>query len=179
MKITPQQKKRIGIAGVLFSVFLFLVYGPTETHPKLLFFNTTASVPRGLYLRIPATHIKTGDYVVYLPTEVAKNLSKERGWTVEDNPKFIKRVGATPGQTWSVDPKNFQFYANSKYIGQAALYDSKDQPLPRIYGTFQVPEGEFLPVAEATASFDGRYTGTVPLENIEAKVIPILTEFCM
>ena len=35
--------------------------------------------------------------------------------------------------------------------------------------------GEFLPIGTNPRSFDGRYTGTVPLKNIKARVIPLIT----
>ena len=56
------------------------------------------------------------------------------------------------------------------------MVDSKGEPMPQLARdvTYTVPEGEFLPVGDSTRSFDGRYTGTVPLSAIRSRVIPLL-----
>ena len=47
--------------------------------------------------------------------------------------------------------------------------------MPEHRGSFVVPKREFLPIGTNPKSFDDRYTGTVPLKNITASVIPLLT----
>ena len=64
---------------------------------------------------------------------------------------------------------------NGRYIGQAYPQDQEGRPMPEIRGSFLVPEEEFLPIGTNPRSFDGRYTGTVPLKNIKARVIPLIT----
>lgn len=133
-------------------------------------------MPTGLYIRIPFETLADGDYVVFEPNEPAARFSVARGW-MKPGGLFLKEIGALPGETYFINPETLQFYANEKYIGQVSLRDHEDRPLPSIRGNYMVPEGEFLPVGRNSSSFDGRYTGTVPLGNIRAKVAPILTGF--
>ncbi|MBP2629494.1 MAG: hypothetical protein H6Q70_122 [Firmicutes bacterium] len=161
---------------------MFLTYGPfTIQFPftvqsKLFYFNETASLPRGLYLKVPIRNLQDGDYVVYELTADTKKLAVSRQWIKEDE-MFLKKIGAMPNETYCIDPDTLQFFANGKYVGQVFLEDRKQLPMPVLRGAYVVGEDEFLPVADNPRSFDGRYTGTVPIENIKSKVIPLLTEF--
>jgi Type IV secretory pathway, protease TraF len=144
---------------------------------NLFYFNSTASLPRGFYLKLPASHqYKDGDYVVYECTPSVENFALSRHWLNKDE-LLLKKIGAMPGEKYSINQDNLQFYANGVYRGQVYLTDRANLPMPVIRGEHEVPENEFLPVADHPRSFDGRYTGTVPLNNIQAKVIPVFTEF--
>ena len=142
----------------------------------LICWNDSGSVPRGIYLRVPIGMPAEGDYVVFLPNELSKRFSVARGWSKPEE-LWLKQIGALPGGIYSVHCVSLQFFANGRYVGQAALRDSEDRPMPELRGEYTVPEGEFLPVGSNPRSFDGRYTGTVPLTHIRAKVIPLLTGF--
>ena len=100
---------------------------------------------------------------------------RSNGWMAYDESPhlFLKKVGALSGDRYTVLCRSF--FVNGQYLGEAIIEDSKGRPLPLAIGTHIVPEREFLPVAAYSArSFDGRYTGTVPLDCIVARVIPIL-----
>lgn len=142
----------------------------------LICWNGSGSVPRGFYLRVPIGTLSNGDYVVFRPNELAERFSVARGWSKPEE-LWLKQIGALPGESYSVHPVTLQFFANGHYIGQSVLRDSEDRPMPKLCGEYAVPDGEFLPVGNNPRSFDGRYTGTVPIVQIQAKVIPILTGF--
>lgn len=143
--------------------------------PDMLVWNSTESLPRGLYLKIPKKP-ETGDVVVFKPTEMERRYAVARGYLPRPNALFLKRVGAMPGDTYRVAHDGV-FTINGEYVGQVQERDSKDRPLPQLVRDFDfvVPQGEFLPITTVARSFDGRYTGTVPIKNIESVVIPILT----
>ena len=141
---------------------------------QLLYYNQTDSLPRGIYLRVPQRELQDGDYVIYEPTETVKSLACERGW-LEPGTKFLKQVGAVAGESYEIEPDTLQFRATDRYIGQVFERDREGRPMPELRGRFLVPEGEFLPVGTNPRSFDGRYAGTVPLGNIRARVVPIIT----
>jgi len=61
-------------------------------------------------------------------------------------------------------------------VGRVYITDTAGHHLPQLRGKFQVEEGCVLPIAINPRSFDGRYTGTISLKQIKAKVIPILTK---
>ena len=68
----------------------------------ILFYNATASLPRGIYLRIPATKIERGDIVVYDPPEEVIAFSYQRGYVQHTDTRFLKRVGAIAGDVYSI-----------------------------------------------------------------------------
>lgn len=179
--IQSKRKKRCIEASLVFALVLFMTFAPLHFNlkgllPKVFYLNTTPSLPVGLYLRVPAIHLEDGDAVVYRPSESTMQLAKDRDWIPSDE-MFIKEVGALQHETYSINPDNLQFLANGKYIGQVSPIDHLGRMMPVLRGDFEVPDDEFLPVANNPSSFDGRYTGPVPTKNIEAKVIPLILEF--
>ena len=156
------------------AAFLFMTCGTS-----LLFLNTTESLPRGLYLMIPSTSIRCGDYAVYEIPDSVRQLCMERNYHPAKDGKpilFLKRVGALPGDLYEVR-QDFSFLIEGKLVGKVEKVDSKGRIMPIQFGMHIVPEGEFLPCGIPSNSLDGRYTGPVPLENIRARAVPIFTEF--
>ena len=80
-----------------------------------------------------------------------------------DNKQFSAIMARTPAD---------YFYA--RYL---LPKDNQGRKMPVKEGVFIVGEKEFLPIGEDEHSFDGRYTGTVPLANIKSRVIPLITKF--
>lgn len=162
-------------AAALVLCFVKLEIPALEPECALFFFNETASLPRGIYLKIPAWDFKEGDYVVYQPPAEVRVIAERRGW-LKDKELFLKKIGALEGTDYRINPHDGHFYIREKYVGNVFASDRDGQAMPTHYGRFVVPMGSFLPVGTAPRSFDGRYTGTVPMENIRAKVVPLLTE---
>ena len=159
----------ISIGCVLASAMVFAAL------PHIFFFNTSKSLPVGLYVRIPGDEYEKGDYIVYEPDEGTKALVRRYGWN--DNPgTFLKIVGGVAGDKYSVEESTRFFTVGDKYIGIAHETDTKGNRLPQIRGDFTVEEGRILPIGTASRSFDGRYTGTIPITRIKAKVKPLLTK---
>lgn len=167
------RKEKSLAAAAAFCLAEFLACNPLGWNISPIFFNRTASMPVGFYLRIPNTGIRDGDIVVYEPTEEAKSLLVERHYT-EKGDRLMKIVGAMPGESYGMDEKE-GFLVRGKYIGPIFASDTLGRELPVRYGTFRVEPGHFLPVGEHALSFDGRYEGTVPQENIVARVVPLFT----
>jgi len=142
---------------------------------NIVFFNQTASVPVGFYVRVPDRPLARGDYVVYEMTEVTHRYAVARGYVTKPTEPFLKRVGAIAGDSYSIDAETRRFFIDGTYIGDVFERDRMERPLPQQEGAFIVSEGEFLPIGESTRSFDGRYTGTVPTSHIIAIVVPLLT----
>lgn len=166
----------LGVSAI--SVMLWFVKLDLPSLPReyaLFFINETASLPRGLYMKIPAWDFKEGDYVVYQPTLCAQEIANRRGW-LESDGLLLKQVGALSGTEYRISPKTGSFFIRDQYYGKAYPVDREGKEMPVSYGLFIVPKDSFLPVGTAPRSFDGRYTGTVPLKNIVAKVVPLLTE---
>lgn len=157
--------------GCLF--FILLLYGKIAL-PQILIYNHTASVPYGWYLVFPVRSYHVGDLVVFTAPEEIRQLAIGRGWLLEGD-LFLKQIGAMPGNSYRI-LDNHQFFAADRYIGQVATVDHKDLPMPSIaVGEYIVGDNNFLPIADHPSSFDGRYYGEVPIENIVYRVLPIWT----
>ena len=143
--------------------------------PTVFYLNTTDSLPVGLYMKIPGKDYRRGDYIVYEPNEKTKALMRQYGWD-DGTHTFLKMVGGIAGDTYVIDETTLAFTVNDKYVGQVYITDTARHHLPQLRGKFRVEEGCVLPIATNPRSFDGRYTGTISLKQIKAKVIPILTK---
>lgn len=141
--------------------------------PNVFYLNVTASLPTGLYMRIPSGEIRRGDYIVYEPSQTVKEIVVKNGWG-DGRHDFLKKVGAVAGDTYSINAKTLVFEAAGKYVGMVYETDNRGNPLPKLRGEFVVPEGCVLPVATSARSFDGRYSGAIEKSRIKAKVVPIL-----
>ena len=173
---TPRQTCWI-ILVLLFTLLAVVVDVCRLSLPRqdVLFYNATESLPRGFYLRIPAAQIQRGDLVVYDPPPEVLSLALERGYAQSHEVRFLKRVGAVAGDVYAIRAHG-AFWINEVYIGETRQTDSRGRFLPQLpSGEYTVTDGAFLPVGETTRSFDGRYTGIVPLTAVRAVVIPLWT----
>ena len=115
-----------------------------------------------------------GIMVAYVPTKETEEVAVSRGW-LQINGLLLKKIGAMPGEGYDINPSTMQFSVQGRYLGQVSAEDREGNAMPVHYGKHVVPSGEFLPVGTSPRSFDGRYTGTVPMHHIRAKVIPVVT----
>lgn len=141
--------------------------------PSILYLNVTESLPIGLYMRIPGKECRRGDYIVYEPPEEVKEIITKNGWG-DGKREFLKKVGAVAGESYSIDEETLAFEAAGKYIGQVFEKDTLGHELPKLRGKFEVKTGYVLPIATSARSFDGRYSGEIPIEKIKARVVPII-----
>ena len=159
-------------SACLWQLLAYVPRFPAEYRP--FFYNSTDSLPRGLYVRVPMRELRDGDYVIFKPTEAITSVAVPRGW-MKEGTMFLKKVGAMPGESYEIDGRTGQFFVRGEYVGQIYEEDREGRSMPKLRGSFVVPEGEFLPIGTNPRSFDGRYTGTVPLDSGHALVKPLLT----
>ena len=181
--VTISGGERVTKTQKLFSIgicvlFITALYFETD----LLFINTMGSLPKGIYLRIPTfgNRYRCGDIVVYEPPQDVISFAFERGYVTDVNHvSFMKHIGALAGDCYAVTIKEpYVFAVNGKYVSMVQTKDSLGRELPIMHGLHTVGKDEFLPVSVyAENSFDGRYTGTVSKDNIQARVIPFIVEW--
>lgn len=159
---------------MLFSLCLFTTAVFFQGLSYFFFLNITDSLPLGLYLRIPGGDYQKGDYIVYEPSEDVRRMVADYGWG-DGNHVFLKQIGAVSGEHYAVHGEPPEFTIEGTVRGRVFDSDTQGHPLPKLRGEFIVPEGHVLPVATNPRSFDGRYTGTIPVGCIKAKVIPLWT----
>ncbi|MBE6101709.1 MAG: hypothetical protein E7200_06365 [Selenomonas ruminantium] len=170
--MTDLQKKRLKVALSLVAFAWFVWFAP-----KIVYLNTTRSLPLGIYLAIPGMNLRHGDYVVYDPPDKVKELMLERRYGSEDIEKiiFLKRVGGLPGDVYGVI--NDEILVNREKKGSVQRQDNAGNPMPVEDGWHLIKEGQFLPLGDKTNSLDGRYTGTAPIGSIRTRVVPVITEW--
>lgn len=161
-------RKRVGVFGLCLMVAAVFF----QSLSYFFFLNITDSLPLGLYLRVPGSEFQRGDYIVYEPSEEVRQIVADYGWG-DGNHVFLKQIGAVAGEHYAVHEETHEFTIEGVCRGRVFDTDAQGHPLPRLRGEFIVPEGHVLPVATNPRSFDGRYTGTIPIDSIQAKVVPL------
>lgn len=167
----------IFIPIVLIPLYLVTFFGMPTIHLPFLYFNQTASLPRGYYLAIPTLSIRNGDIVAYEEKDIL-DYAKGMGWLSEDTDTSrmdMTKHAALPGTHYRIG-EDGNFYVNGSFVGKIYVANQLGQPFPHQKpGDYVVPEGMFLPYTYAPLSFDGRYTGLVKLQKIRHRVIPLFT----
>lgn len=163
------------IAIVLFSFSVIQIFEPAIDCG--IYVNRTPSEPYGLYRRVPIQSIRDvhiGDLVIVSVPEEMKQYIYGRHWA-KDNTPLIKSVGGMAGDQYTVS--DYSFYINERYIGIVSTQDVEGLPLPHIpSGVHTIQEGNFLAISSYNEnSFDSRYMGEIPQQNIIAKVVPWIT----
>lgn len=158
--------------GMTFGAILLLLAFWGSIKSQFLYLSLSDSLAYGLYISIPSDNIKVGDYVAYEVPPNVKQCIDEHEWGLPV--VFIKKVGATEGMEYYIDGHG-RFFADNRYLGTVLKKDSAGHEMPSLKGVHVVPKGEFLPVGTHGLSFDGRYTGTVPVSAIKSRVLPFIT----
>ena len=136
--------------------------------PKLLVWNASASMPRGLYRIRPNAVLRRGDTVVaWLPRKV-RGLAAERGYLPAGVP-LVKRVAAMPGD--QICARRSTVSVNGKASGIRVGSDPRRRLLPAWSGCFRLRPDEFLLLGQSSGSFDGRYFGPSKKRDIIGQVV--------
>jgi conjugative transfer signal peptidase TraF len=131
--------------------------------------RTPSSTPRGIYLR-QYHPFKRGDLVeVCLPHEWAvfaasRAYIRATGRCSDNSEPIIKEIGGMPGDRVFVNPSSI------------LETDSGGRPMPKSFpGWHPILAGQIWLDGSARNSFDSRYFGTLPIENVNAVLEPLWT----
>ncbi len=159
---------------VLLSLLALLVIvsiGVQFLQTPLLIWNTTASLPKGLY-RIHAGY-QTGDIVAFDIPENILPLVRERQW-IPDYDRLLKRVVGVAGD--QVCFREQAIFLEGEYFGQRSPVDSKGRPMPQLKGCHTVQQDEiWVMLKHQPLSLDSRYFGAVDTATVYGKALPIFT----
>ena len=144
------------VIGLALTLVLFFCAG--------LRFNPTPSLPKGIYCLVSEAPTKNNLVSFCLEGEFAE-LALERGYLEPGScpsglRPLLKRLAGLPGDF--VDPSAFPIRS----------VDSQGRPMPSVLASSIIPSGMALVLADHPGSFDSRYFGFVPLENLQ-RVEPI------
>src|SRR6516162_9346455 len=158
------------LAAIVFGVALMGFTMTTKAMPRLLW-NTSASVPIGLYGIEPIGKLTVTNLVVASPPEPLATSFAERGYLPLGVP-LIKRILALPGQ--SVCRSALLITVDGKAVGSALAQDSRGRALPVWQGCRLIARDEvFLMNRDEAASLDGRYFGPIPVTAIVGRALPL------
>lgn len=162
--------RRAWFFGTYFVVLAVGVSAAVHIAPRLLW-NSTASVPVGLYRLRADSVLHVGDLAALrLPDRLALLLS-QRGYLPLGVP-LLKPVAALPGQT--VCRANGSITIDGRPVGDALTNDHRGRPLPVWQGCHRLMRGEIFVMNPAEPrSLDGRYFGPLPASTVMGRAIPI------
>jgi conjugative transfer signal peptidase TraF len=164
ISISPRRKTRpLLVAAVMITATLFAL-------PHWFIVNRTASsAPRGIYFRTHAP-LHRGQLVeACLPHEVAlfaasRAYIRGTGRCGDNTEPVIKEIGAMPEEEVYVSPTTI------------LTTDSGGRPMTESFpGWHRIPTREIWLHGSARNSFDSRYFGAVPIENVNAVLKLIVT----
>ncbi|CAM3095728.1 conjugal transfer protein TraF [Komagataeibacter xylinus] len=162
--------RRAWFFGTYFVVLAVGVSAAVHIAPRLLW-NSTASVPVGLYRLRADSVLHVGDIIaLHLPDRLALLLS-QRGYLPLGVP-LLKPVAALPGQT--VCRANGSITIDGRHVGDALTSDHRGRPLPVWQGCRRLGRDEIFVMNPAEPrSLDGRYFGPLPASTMMGRAIPI------
>jgi conjugative transfer signal peptidase TraF len=135
--------------------------------------NSSESVPLGLYRLRPASNYHVTELVAVQPPERLASYLDRNGYLPTGVP-MLKRVLALAGQT--VCRTEGTITVDGIEMGEAREHDSRGRPLPVWQGCDVVEDGKlFLMNWQAADSFDGRYFGMTPATAVIGRVLPVWT----
>ncbi len=139
--------------------------------PRLLW-NTTRSVPVGLYRLAPSSTPKLGDLVVIrLDPDIAVRLARD-GWLPRGVP-LLKPVVAVGGQ--QICRKDVRVAIDGRPVAIALARDARGRLLPHWSGCRRLNADEIFVLAAPFGSFDGRYFGPTARSAVLAVAHPVWT----
>lgn len=147
---------------------------PLAHRPALrLVWNVSASVPIGLYRIVPGPAPHRGELVAVRPTPALTRYMASRRY-VEAGALLVKPLAAVEGQ--QVCRTGAVITIDGVEVAIARAADRERRPLPVWTGCRHLrADTVFLLAPLVTASFDGRYFGTVATSSIVGRAVPIWT----
>lgn len=164
MALTRSRKALIGLMTVA-----ILAIG-MRAEP-LLIWNTTRSVPVGLYVRTSAQSPRMGDIVAVRPDGALRRWLHDTGY-LPSGALLLKRVAALPGQT--VCRVGLELTIDGEPVAQARARSRQGIGLPSWSGCRVLGPGVLFLLNRAVPdSFDGRYFGPTNTASVVGTVRPL------
>lgn len=164
------QTKRRVVFSVLLGVIVISI-GVRLLQTPLLIWNTTTSLPKGIY-RIHAGY-EVGDIIAFDIPQTILPLVRERGW-IPDYDRLLKRVVGRAGD--AICFREQSIFLQGEYFDQRSLVDSQGRAMPQLSGCHFVKPGQvWVMLKGQPLSLDSRYFGAVDTVTIYGKALPVFT----
>jgi conjugative transfer signal peptidase TraF len=145
---------------------------PAPGEPPTAIINETASMAKGVYVRVgDAQALGHGDVVAMPMNSGARAyLGGRLGYPADT--QLIKRVAGLPGDT-VCRTESTVTVAGAQVHAHAA--DGRGNQLPRWSGCHHLKDGEVFLLGDHAASFDSRYFGPVPIRALHGTYRAVLS----
>uniref|UniRef100_A0A9E8CKR4 S26 family signal peptidase n=1 Tax=Bosea sp. NBC_00436 TaxID=2969620 RepID=A0A9E8CKR4_9HYPH len=150
-----------------------VAFGSVATVPVRLIWNSSASVPVGLYTITPAEPFALSDLVAVRAPQLIERFMVARGSIAAGVP-LLKHVRALPGQT--VCRAGGIITVDGTRLGEALARDRHGRDLPSWQGCRKLAQGEIFLMNVPPDSFDGRYFGPFPTRSVIGRATPLWTD---
>lgn len=150
-----------------------IAFGSVATARIRLIWNSSASVPIGLYTIATAEPLALSDLVAVRAPAPIERFMVARDFIAAGVP-LLKRVSALSGQT--VCRIGAAITVDGTRLGEALARDRYGRELPNWQGCRELAEGEIFLMNAAPDSFDGRYFGPFPLRSVIGRAVPLWTD---
>lgn len=164
-------RRTVVLAGTVAAAALLSAALPVS---RVLVWNTTASVPTGLYHLRGMASLHAGERVAIDPPPHLRRFLAARGYLPTGVP-LLKEIAALPGDT--VCRSGPFITINGVPTGEARSRDSRGRVLPEWQGCLIIAADEiFVMNRRAPDSFDGRYFGPLPRAQLIGRASPVWTD---
>ncbi|MDI1364832.1 MAG: conjugative transfer signal peptidase TraF [bacterium] len=142
--------------------------------------NMTRSIPLGFY-RTTSEPVQKGAYVMFCPPkrELFALALKRRYIEPGDCPggryPMMKRILAAKNDRVQIGANGVVINGVPVPNSIPRLHDGAGRPLPHFVGSGKVAAGDVIVIGESKVSFDSRYFGPIPREQISTVIRPIVT----
>ena len=165
--------RAVYLIGGSAAIIAIAIPGLIRINPRLVW-NATPSAPIGLYALHHADQLHLGDLVAATPPATTAKLFARRGYLPEHVP-LIKYVAALQGQ--KICRLGVHISVDGRVVADAHLRDSKHRTLPKWQGCVQLDTHQiFLLNPSIADSLDGRYFGTLNVNVVLGRLMPLWTE---
>lgn len=153
---------RFWLGAVFLLVVSVLAY---RVSPVRIAYSMDYSLPYKWWLEVESFRDpKAGDYVLIKPP-VENEYTKGK--------LLVKKVVCSEGD--HIRTEGLDFYCNGNYLGRARTADSKGRPVKPVELNQYIGRGYYFVMGEHERSYDSRYFGLVPRENVLKLEYPLST----
>lgn len=153
------------------SIAVGLVALSSVERPPSIIWNTTASMPVGLYV-VESRDPRIGDAVALHLPPVTARLASQRGY-LPDSALLLKPVAAMTADR--VCRWRAHVLINGRPRAIAARQDAAHRTLPSWQGCRTIPSNHLFLLSSSIGSFDSRYFGLVRRDALVGVAIPLFT----
>lgn len=130
-------------------------------------YQKSASMPKGIYLMLPAKEINRGDLVIFYPPKKAADFAHKNHWLPDSN-ILLKQVFGIPNDF--VCNYHQVIEINGKILGKVYDFYAPGKKMPHRQFCAKLKDEQYLLLSTyIDRSYDGRYFGPVLRQQIIAK----------